>query len=48
MKKDVDPLSMGSERLVFEMEGSQTRFLRLNHFSFWVIKLFESSTSNIG
>ena len=48
MKKDDDPLSLGSERLVSEMEGRQARLLRFNRFSFWVTKLSESFASKIG
>ena len=48
MKKDGDPLFMESGLLVSEMEGRQALHLCVNRFSFWVTKLFESSTSKIG
>ena len=47
MKENDDPLFMESGWLVFEMEGRQALYLRVNRFPFWITKSSESSASRI-
>ena len=47
MKEEDDPLFMESGLLVFEMEGREELYLRVNRFSFWIAKSSESSALRI-